>query len=76
MSLSKQSSSTAYDDDADDIGWGIEALAATIKRDLPQTYYLVRNRAKNKIPVTKHGHRTYSFSRRRVIGWCAGDFPG
>jgi hypothetical protein len=73
MSRQQQSPSAAYDDDEDDIGWGLESLAITIGLDLPQVYYLVRHRKRNKIPVARHGHKTYSFSRRRVRAWCAGE---
>jgi hypothetical protein len=75
MSRSAQSSSAAYDDDANDIIWGVEGrhgIAAVIKRTTAQTYYLIR---KKKLPVRKHGHRTYSASRRRLLEYCAGELP-
>lgn len=75
MSRSKQSSSTVYSDDADDIVWGVEGdhgIAAVIKRTTAQTYYLIR---KKKLPVRKHGHRTYSASRKRLLAYCAGELP-
>lgn len=74
MSRSKQSS-TAYDAAADDIVWGVEGehgIAAVIKRTTAQTYYLIR---KGKLPVRKHGHRTFSASRRRLLEYCAGELP-
>jgi hypothetical protein len=74
----KQSSLAAYDDDADDIVWGVEGesgIAATIKRTTAQAYHLIRNREKNRIPVARHGHKTYSASRRRLRAWCAGELP-
>jgi hypothetical protein len=62
--------------DDDDTIWGIDTeggIAATINRSAAQTYHLIRNRAKNKIPVARHGHKTYSASRRRLRAWCAGE---
>jgi hypothetical protein len=76
VSRRQASSSKGYDDEADDIVWGVggeHGIAAAIKRTTAQTYYLIR---KKKLPVRKHGHRTYSASRRLLLAWCAGELPG
>jgi len=74
MSRTTQSAA-AYDDAADDIVWGIDGehgIAAVLGLRPPQVYYLIR---RGKLPVRRHGHKTYSASRRRLLEYCAGELP-
>jgi hypothetical protein len=59
--------------DPDDIVWGVDGengIAAAINRSVSQTYYLIRMK---KLPVKKHGHKTYSASRSRLHAYLAGE---
>jgi hypothetical protein len=61
--------------DAGDIVWGVDGpsgIAAAIGRTPQQTYYLI---SKGKLPVRKHGHKTYSASRSRLHAHLAGEIP-
>jgi hypothetical protein len=49
-------------DSLDDVLWGAEAIAAFIKREPRQTYYLLQSK---KLPATKIGSQWVS-SRRKL----------
>jgi len=74
MSRKQQASSFTTQDDDDDIIWGVEGeqgIAALLKRTPVQVYGLIRK----GLPVRKHGHRTYSASRRKLLAYCGGELP-
>ena len=51
------------DDVAGDVLWGVDEIAAFIRRTKRATFYLI---ARGVIPVKKHGHKTITASRTEI----------
>jgi len=72
--LASRNYPAAYDDDDDDIVWGVEGehgIAAAVNLPPKKVRRLIQL---GLLPVRRHGHRTYSASRRRLRQYCAGEF--
>jgi hypothetical protein len=71
-SRKRRVTASSSSNDESDIVWGVSSIAPEINRSANQVYYLI---SQGKLPVKRHGHKTYSASRERLRAWCVGDFP-
>jgi hypothetical protein len=61
--------SPEHEEALDDVLWGAEPIAAFIKRDIRQTYYLLQSK---KLPAKKLGHLWIS-SKRKIRACLLGE---